>query len=367
VQDPSANFRRGSVYSIATAVLLAAQEPFSALAAKRLSPFYFICITQTALLFSVPLLTTRMGSRRDFFAMFSSQQHLRRLAILFVVGLSGLLLYNLGLRNAHPIIISAILNLSPFWAALVAKIVSGKSIPVSLGLFSGCFFVAFMGAMLIAFSQLSDTSVTPFRDLWSSFIHGSWKYAIPIPLFFALSGTLVGQWFGNVEETAAIAANFVVSASVLIPGTLLAAQLWSIPPTGGDFRAAVRTMGLSRCSFCSFQVFRPSSAFPCHGGSAHCVSTPLHTSYRAGACGGISVCVFSTRLAHGILDVTLSRAVPNAKRHPLARAALTHGPRRDRRDRRRASNMSLREMPASSLCVAARLRLAGLHGIRQQA
>ena len=238
-QHPSANLRLGSVYSIATAVLLATQEPFSALAAKRLSPFYFICITQTALLFSVPLLMTRMESRRDFFAMFSSGQNLRRLAILFAVGLAGLLLYNLGLRNAHPIVISAILNLSPFWAALVAKIVSRKAIPISPALFSGCFFVAFTGAMLIAFSQLSDTSVAPFRDLWSGFIHGSWKYAIPIPLFFALSGTLVGHWFGNVEEAAAIAANLVVSASLLIPGTLLAAQLWSIPASGGDFKAAV--------------------------------------------------------------------------------------------------------------------------------
>ncbi len=180
-----------------------------------------------------------MESRRDFFAMFSSLQNLYRLAILFVVGLSGLLLYNLGLRNAHPIIISAILNLSPFWAALVAKIVSGKTIPVSPALFFGCFFVAFIGAMLIAFSQLSDTSVAPFRELWNSFIHSSWKYAIPIPLFFALSGTLVGHWFGNVDEAAAIAANFVVSASVLIPGTLLAQQLWSISGSGGDFKAAV--------------------------------------------------------------------------------------------------------------------------------
>jgi hypothetical protein len=67
VPEPSANFRLGSVYSIATAVLLATQEPFSALAAKRLSPFYFICIAQIALLFSVPLLTTRTQSRRDFF------------------------------------------------------------------------------------------------------------------------------------------------------------------------------------------------------------------------------------------------------------------------------------------------------------
>jgi drug/metabolite transporter (DMT)-like permease len=166
-------------------------------------------------------------------------QNLKRLAILFIVGLSGLVLYNLGLRNAHPIIISAILNLSPFWAALVAKIVSRKAIPVSPVIFFGCFFVAFIGAMIIAFSQLGDTSVAPVPELWSSFIHGSWKYAIPIPLFFALSGTLVGHWFSNVEEAAAIAANFVVSASLLIPGTLLAQQLWPIPASGGDFKAAV--------------------------------------------------------------------------------------------------------------------------------
>jgi drug/metabolite transporter (DMT)-like permease len=44
--------------------------------------------------------------------------------------MSGLLLYNFGLSNAHPIIISAILNLSPFWAALVALVLAGVPIPI---------------------------------------------------------------------------------------------------------------------------------------------------------------------------------------------------------------------------------------------
>jgi hypothetical protein len=214
------------------------QEPFSALAAKRLSPVYFICITQTALLFSVPLLAARRRTRRDICAMFSTLQNLGRLAVLFSIGVTGLLLYNFGLRSAQPIVIAAILNLSPFWAALVAKIVSGKAIPVSPAVFCTCFAAAFAGAMLIAWSQNGPPSGRP-GDWFDGLIHGSWKYAAPIPVFFALSGTLVGHWFRDLEEAAAIAANFVVSAGVLIPSTLLFAHLWSVPAIGGDSKTAV--------------------------------------------------------------------------------------------------------------------------------
>jgi hypothetical protein len=32
--------------------------------------------------------------------------------------------------------------------------------------------------------------------------HGSWIFAIPIPILSALSGTLVGRWFSQYEEAA---------------------------------------------------------------------------------------------------------------------------------------------------------------------
>ena len=78
------------------------------------------------------------------------------LGIIFAIGLTGLLLYNFGLSNAHPIIISAILNLSPFWAALVALVLAGVPIPISRATFFGCFAGAFIGAMAVAWSQLGD-------------------------------------------------------------------------------------------------------------------------------------------------------------------------------------------------------------------
>ena len=59
-----ADYRLGSLYSLLTAVLVATQEPFSALAARRLSSSYFIFLTQFALLLSVPLLTLPRSSRR---------------------------------------------------------------------------------------------------------------------------------------------------------------------------------------------------------------------------------------------------------------------------------------------------------------
>lgn len=214
------NYRLGSLYSLLTAVLLATQEPFSALAAKRLSSPYFICLTQCALLLSVPLLTLSPDSRRDFIALLSNGRNLGKLAILFLAGLCGLFLYNIGLSSAHPIITAAILNLSPFWAALVALIISRRAIPVSPLVFFGCFAVAFVGAMTVAWSQMDGSNGILLRDIAQSVLHSKWAYAIPMPIFFALSGTLVGHWFSEFDEAATIAANFVVSAVILIPATL---------------------------------------------------------------------------------------------------------------------------------------------------
>lgn len=239
VSTGHANYRLGSVYSLVTAVLLATQEPFSALAAKRLTSPYFICLTQLALLLSVPLLTLPASARRDFFALLSDFRNWGKLAILFVVGLCGLFLYNIGLSSAHPIITAAILNFSPFWAALVALVVSRKSIPVSPPVFFGCFAVAFVGAMIVAWSQIDSSSDVLLQDLLKSILHSRWAYAIPMPLFFALSGTLVYKWFSAFDELAAIAANFVVSALILIPATLLISHARPEFPTGEQTTPAI--------------------------------------------------------------------------------------------------------------------------------
>src|SRR5579872_712969 len=208
-------YQSGCLYALLTAVLLATQGPLSALAAKHLSFSAFICVTQISLLLSVPLLTAHGQSRRDFFALLTNKKNLGQLAILAMIGLAGLVLYNVGLKRAHPIIIAAIMNLSPFWAALVAKIVTRNALPVSPLLYSLCFAVAFLGAMMIAWSQ-TDWKNAPLGSLLGS---GAWLYAIPIPVFFALSGTLVGKWLSSFDDAAAIAANFFFSAVLFIPPT----------------------------------------------------------------------------------------------------------------------------------------------------
>src|SRR5271156_6557853 len=106
----SANYRQGAAYALVTATLLALQEPFSALAARSLSSSYFIGFTQIALLSSVPLLITRRDSRGDFFALLGDIGNIAKLAILFMIGISGLLLYNIGFCRAHPIINHPVLN-----------------------------------------------------------------------------------------------------------------------------------------------------------------------------------------------------------------------------------------------------------------
>ena len=213
----SIDYRLGTFYAIATAVLVSFQVPFSALAARSLGSLDFMAFTQLALLFSIPLLILRADSRRDFAAIVFRVRNWPKLAVIFLVGVAGLKLYDIGLSSTHPIITAAVLNLSPFWAALIAFIVSKRSISVSPLAFFACFLVAFFGAMAIAWSQIDLDSKVLTRDVVESFIHSKWIYALPMPAFFALSGTLVYQWFSDFDEPAAIAANFVVSSLVLIP------------------------------------------------------------------------------------------------------------------------------------------------------
>jgi hypothetical protein len=214
----AANYRLGSLYALVTAALYSVQEPFSFLAANRLSTIQFVCLTQIALLLSVPILMASPASRRDFVALVSEPTNYGRLAVIFAFGMSGLLLYNLGLSNAHPIIVSAILNLLPFWAALVALVVSRVPIPVSPTVFFGCFAGAFVGAMAVTWSQVSDR--LSMDMLIASFFGGTWIYALPVPIFTALGGTLIALWFGRYDQSAAIASNFLFANVLLIPSTL---------------------------------------------------------------------------------------------------------------------------------------------------
>jgi hypothetical protein len=213
------NYRLGSFYSLVTALLLACQEPFSFLAATRLSTLQFICLTQIALLLSIPLVTARPQSRRDFIALLRDRSNYGGLAVLFAIGMSGLLLYNLGLSNSHPVIVSAILNLSPFWAAMVALLISRVPIPVSPVVFFGCF--------LGAWSQLPESAQPTMSELAENLRYGGWLWIIPVPICSALGGTLMHRWFARYEESATVAANFFVANIVLIPATVVILYLRS--------------------------------------------------------------------------------------------------------------------------------------------
>jgi len=222
------NYRLGSIYALWTAVLLAAQEPFSVLAAKKLSSVSFVGFTQFALLLSVPLLTLSAATRHDFFLLLRNPSHFGKLVILFFIGLAGLLLYNLGLGSAHPIVVAVILNLSPFWAVLVTRVVSRKGVSVQFSVYLLCFSLAFFGAMIVAWSQMETSTGVLLAQIARDFRWRTWMFAIPVPIFFALGGSLIGHWFADYDEAAAVAANFIVSAAILIPASLVAAY-WSKP------------------------------------------------------------------------------------------------------------------------------------------
>ena len=215
-----ADYRLGALLGVATAFLLSVQEPLSSLAAQKLDGDAFVLVTQISLALSVPLLLTTARARADLLRILKTPSMYPRLAVIFALGMTGLVLYKLGLAGAHPIIIAAIFNLSPFWAALVARAVTGTRIPVAAPIFAACLAAAFAGAMTVAWSQLG---LEPdMGEMAKSLGSGSWLFAVPIPILSALNGTLIGKWFYGYDERAAIAVNFLSPAVVLIPLTGLA-------------------------------------------------------------------------------------------------------------------------------------------------
>ncbi len=210
------NYKLGTIYALATIALLSAQNPFSSPAAQRLSVVNFVLATQVILLLSAPLLLRTAVARRDFRTLVTSASNLKYIAVLLLLGLANHVIYFLAMSKAHPVTIAAVLNLSPFWAALVAFQIAKKVIPTSYTVFFACLAVAFMGAMLIAVSQTKGESFL-LESLGG--MSPYWLFAVPVPLLFALSGTLIAKWFADYDEMACIAVTFVSAALVLIPIT----------------------------------------------------------------------------------------------------------------------------------------------------
>ena len=93
------SYKLGSIYAAVTALLLSVQEPFSFLAAKRLSVTQFVFLTQVALLMSIPLLMSREKSRRDLVSLVGNAATYGKLGVLFLIGMLGLLLFKLALER----------------------------------------------------------------------------------------------------------------------------------------------------------------------------------------------------------------------------------------------------------------------------
>src|ERR1700690_4191209 len=83
------DYRLGTSYAIATALLMSFQAPFSAFAARTLGSLDFMAFTQLALLFSIPLLILQVDSRRDFVAIMLRARNWPKLAIIFLIGVAG--------------------------------------------------------------------------------------------------------------------------------------------------------------------------------------------------------------------------------------------------------------------------------------
>src|SRR5580704_14906094 len=78
------DYRLGTSYAIATALLMSFQAPFSAFAARALGSLDFMAFTQLALLFSITLLILRADSRRDFVAIMFRARNWPKLAVVWI-------------------------------------------------------------------------------------------------------------------------------------------------------------------------------------------------------------------------------------------------------------------------------------------
>jgi hypothetical protein len=209
MHKPTVSRALGSAYALAASVLIAAQAPLSSPAAHQFSVIQFVFLTQVALLASVPLLLISAEGRRDLLGALGSLSNYGKLAAIFAVSTAGLVLYNVSLSHAHPVVVVAILNLAPFWGALVAFLLTRTPIPVSPFVFTVCLAVAFLGATAVAWSQTKDGAGL-VAELWK----GTWLFALPIPIFTVLSASLIAKWSG------AVAANILIGCVVLIPATV---------------------------------------------------------------------------------------------------------------------------------------------------
>ena len=230
--------RLGGAFAIVAAGLIAAQPPLSSPAAQQFSVVEFVFLTQVGLLVSLPLLLATRESRRDFVRTLHPS-NAGRLAAIFAVSTAGLLLYNVSLSHANPVVVVAILNLAPFWAALVARIATKTPVPVSLSVFSGCLAVAFIGAIAVAWSQARDHA-----GLVAELLRGTWAFAIPIPLFTALTGILTGKWFSELNASGVVAANVLIGDVVLIPVMVLLLHARGEPAFAGVEPALLMIVGI---------------------------------------------------------------------------------------------------------------------------
>lgn len=242
VQKGRSNLFIGALYALATAALLATQAPLSFLAAKQLSVAEFIAVTELVLLLCVPFMIWTRRSREQFVALVSSASNLAKFGVLLLIGLVGIVLYAFGLGRGHPIVIAAVLNLDPFWAAVIAYLVAGKKIPTSFLTFALCLIVSFAGAMLLAISQTDSQSNG--LQMFDSGAFLALGLALPVPVLWALSGSLVGKWFSDFDDHACIAVTFAMAAVVVVPVTLAIAYARSGLQVSTDVLPALALLAL---------------------------------------------------------------------------------------------------------------------------
>ena len=118
--------------------------------------------------------------------------------MLLLIGLIGIVLYAFGLGRGHPIVISAVLNLDPFWAAIIAYLIAGKKIPTSLWTFTLCLAVAAGTILATGFGRVLYQKALTVTDNNNGFVS---IFFLLIPAFTCLLSLWMSRWISELKFT----------------------------------------------------------------------------------------------------------------------------------------------------------------------
>jgi DMSO reductase anchor subunit len=139
-------------------------------------------------------------------------------------------------------VISAVLNLDPFWAAIIAYLIAGKKIPTSLWTFTLCLAVAAGTILATGFGRVLYQKALTVTDNNNGFVS---IFFLLIPAFTCLLSLWMSRWISELKFT--VGPLFFLGLGLIAAPILV--FLWRSQKGSSD-RSAIRKWTCSRTCPC---------------------------------------------------------------------------------------------------------------------